>query len=289
MLRRLGSALTAVLLAITVAIISPPVATAAPATPVTAPSRCPQPHPWPAGAPQRAVVAQLARTTGIRLVGPDWRDPAYLPMIRVVWQTLDVLACTDYLRHIAVLHPDFTLNAAPISGWAWGDWGLTRRGAVTLDFAKWRRARADHDDGRMVRLLVHELAHAWATDRGTSAYWATYQHLEARLGAISAYGARAATENFSEIVGYYVGRCARNNPYDTGRYAAYYGFVRQTVFGGREFGPAPGRAPDCSEPGSARIVPSPVSGSPAAGRVLASAAGQLPPGELRRPPGHRPL
>ena len=266
MLRRLGSALAAVLLALSLgaarlgdASASPPAGRAAVAQAVPAvtsvPTDCAPRRPWPEGENQALIVTELARNTGVRLTGPGWRDSAHLPMIRVVWQTLEGLSCTGYVQHIEKLNPGFTLNAAPISGWAWGDWGLTRSGAVTLDFAKWSRAIVDRDEGHMVRLLVHELAHAWATDRDSARYWSGYARLDARLGPISAYGGRAITENFSEMIGYYVARCAKHNPYDSARFRGYYDYVRTTVFGGREFGPAPGRTPDCSAPGNVRVVP----------------------------------
>lgn len=217
------------------------------------PRPCKAGHAWPDAAPGD-VVGLLQRNTGIALVGEEWTDPRYRPMVRIVWETLEGLSCTNYLRRVTMMHPGFALNAAPIGGYAWGDWGLTRSGAVTLDFGKWQQALDAGDPGRLVRILVHELGHAWATDRDGSSYWDQYLRIDAGLGPISAYGAKAVTENFSEIIGYYVARCARNNPYDTGRFAGYYDFVRAQVFGGREFGPKPGAPVNCSTTGTAPTV-----------------------------------
>ena len=62
------------------------------------------------------------------------------------------------------------------------------------------------------------------------------------------------TETFADVVGYYVGRCALNNPYDTGKFDAYYEYARDYIFDGKEFGPAPGTKADCSAPAKAKKV-----------------------------------
>lgn len=261
MIRRLAAAASAIGMAVALswqavapAAVASPVTQGAPAispAPTVAsitgvPTPCAQSHPWPDGASQASVVKQLSRNTGFNLTGAMWTQPQYLPMVKIVWQTLEGLGCTDYVRRVTILHPGFSLNAAAISGYAWGDWGLTKPGATTLDFHKWAQALAAGDPGRLVRILVHELGHAWDSDRDTAAYWRTYTALQKKQGAISAYGSRSVDENFSEIVGYYVARCAKDNPYNTGKFGAYYAFVKQTVFGGREFGPAAGRSVTCT-------------------------------------------
>ena len=40
-------------------------------------------------------------------------------------------------------------------------------------------------------------------------------------------------------------RCAKDNPYDTGKFNDYYEWVKTTIFAGREFGPAPGTKATC--------------------------------------------
>lgn len=215
------------------------------------PQPCLTTQSWPAQATPGQTRKQLAELTGIELVGPQWEDPKNRPLVRIVWETLGALACTDYLATITKNHPGFELNAAPISGWAFGDWGLTRPGAVTIDLAKWHEPYAAGDRGRLVRLLVHELGHAWARTPEAQKAYTRFESLYARTGNFSDYGRGSANENFSEVIGYYVARCAAKNPYDSavanrGQFDAYYALVRDEVFDGREFGPAVGRTPDCT-------------------------------------------
>lgn len=215
------------------------------------PRPCPSPQPWPAEASPSQTRQQLAERTGIDLVGPQWEEPKNRPMVRIVWETLGALSCTDYLTTITRNHPGFELNAAPISGWAFGDWGLTRPGAVTIDMAKWHEPYAAGDRGRLARLLVHELGHAYARTPEAQKAYTHFESLYARTGNFSDYGRGSANENFSEVVGYYVARCAAKNPYDSavanhGQFDAYYALVRDEVFDGREFGPKVGRTPDCA-------------------------------------------
>ncbi len=68
---------------------------------------------------------------------------------------------------------------------------------------------------------------------------------ELRDGILAHWRRAFAGETFSEIIGYYVARCANDNPYDDDKYAPYYSYVREHVFDGREFGPAAGEAISC--------------------------------------------
>ncbi|MEL4356563.1 MULTISPECIES: hypothetical protein [unclassified Luteococcus] len=218
----------------------------APGAPVTGiPQPCAAQHPFPEKATRAEVKRQLAANTGITLTGGAWTEAKHAPLVRIVWETLDGLSCTDYLKTITSNNKGFTLNAAPTRSWAWGDWGLTRRGAVTLDFAKWQEAYRAGDRGRLVRILVHELGHAWSQ---TPQAAATYQRFAVMYRSTGNFGPYAynQNENFSETIGYYVARCAAGNPYQDKKFAGYYGLVKQGVFGGREFGPAPGSRLDCS-------------------------------------------
>ena len=70
------------------------------------------------------------------------------------------------------------------------------------------------------------------------------------------------TETFADVVGYYVGRCALENPYDTGEYDAYYEFAKTYIFGGKEFGPAAGTRPECIVPTAGAQTPMPGTPSP---------------------------
>lgn len=238
----LGVALT------TMALVPSSAASAAPSVgdPVTGiPQPCVAKHPFPVGATPAEVKKQLAANTGIRLVGGWWDDAQYAPMVRIVWETLDGLNCTNYVSIIKSNNKDFTLSAGPTRSWAWGDWGLTRPGAVTLDFKKWQEAYQAGDKGRLVRILVHEMGHAWSQTPQAAASYQTFAGLYRSGGNFGPY-AYNQNENFSEIIGYYVARCALGNPYDNKKYAAYYALVKKDVFNGREFGPAAGTKATCS-------------------------------------------
>ncbi|MGO4957649.1 hypothetical protein ACTQ49_10330 [Luteococcus sp. Sow4_B9] len=224
------------------------------------PKPCATSHEWPSDASLDEIKTQLASNTGIKLVGSGWTDPANRPMVKIVWQTLEALSCTDYVTTITSNHPDFTLNASAISGWAFGDWGLTRPGAVTIDFAKWQAPYQAGDKGRLVRLFVHELGHAYSRTPEAQKAYNRFGTLYAATGNFSDYGRGSANENFSEVVGYYVARCAAQNPYDAkvrnqGQFDKYYELVKEEVFDGREFGPGVGKTPDCSL--TPRTTPSP--------------------------------
>lgn len=233
-----------------------------PVAPVTGiPAPCAPTHPWPGDdAGIEEIRAGITKNFGFRLTGPQWTD-ANRESIRILWETLDGIGCTTYLADLqAKAGGHVGLNAGRISGFAWGDWSLTKGGYVTLDFSKFTRAIESGDKGRLTRLVVHELAHVWNSDRDSNpGYWKAFKRLYAAEGKFSDYGARSVTETFGDVVGYYVGRCADNNPYDTGRFAAYYAFVRDNVFGGREFGPAPGVAPSCEVPAAAAAATAPTS------------------------------
>lgn len=191
------------------------------------------------------------------ITGPLW-TPRYRPSIRILWDTFDALSCTDYLQVITDKAPSIRVNAAPIRGYAWGDWSLTRPNHVTLDFAKFELALDAGDQGRLVRLIVHEFAHAWNSDRFSNPqYWQDFQALRNREGNFSDYAGSKTTEIFADVVGYYVGRCALNNPYDSSEYDAYYEFVQDSIFDGREFGPAPGEATNCELPADKAQMPLP--------------------------------
>lgn len=208
------------------------------------PQPCETTHEYPLEASPAQVRQQLQAWSGLKLTGPEWTKPNNRMIVRMVWQTLDGLGCTNYLATIKSAHPGFGLHAGPTRSWAWGDWGLTHHGVVTLDFAKWRTVQ-DDDPGRLVRILVHELGHAWSQTPGSQDVYNSFGSRYAQLGNFGPY-AYSKNENFSEVIGYYVARCAKDNPYDKAKYAPYYEYVKKNVFAGREFGPAPGTKASCA-------------------------------------------
>lgn len=230
-----------------------------PAPPVTGiPSPCPSTRPYPADASIGELKKQLADTFGFKLTGSQWTE-ARRPSIKILWETLDAIECTPYRADLqAKVTGTVGLNAAHISGYAWGDWSLTKTGYVTLDFGKFQRALDSGDEGRLVRLVVHELGHVRNSDRFRKPeYWTAFTKLFRKEGRFSDYAGRSVTETFADVVGYYVGRCALDNPYDTGRQDAYYEYAKTYIFGGKEFGPPPGEKPTCTLPAKGAEAPMP--------------------------------
>ncbi len=233
-----------------------------PVAPVTGvPSPCPTTYAWPGDDVSiDQIKAGITANFGFQLTGGKWTDANREP-IRILWQTLDAVGCTSYVKDLqGKVNGNVGLNAGSISGFAWGDWSLTRSGYVTLDFTKFKQAIDSGDEGRLTRLVIHELAHVLNSDRGSDpGYWAEFKRLYSKQGRFTTYAGSSVTETFGDVVGYYVGRCAANNPYDTGRFDAYYDFAKDYIFGGREFGPAPGTTPDCSIPAAAFAAEGPAS------------------------------
>lgn len=216
--------------------------------PVTGiPDPCAARFAWPADATPTHTRNLLQKNFGIRLVGDWWTDPQYRPMVKIVWQTLDAVSCTDFVTLTrAKVNNTLTIAAAPTRSWAWGDWGLTRPGALTFDFAKWQQALDEGDPGRLVRLVIHEMGHAYNVDRGQDpAYWASFRRLYASEGRFSDYG-HNDMETYADVLGYYVARCAKNNPYDKPGNEKYYEWARTQIFQGVEFGASPGTPASCS-------------------------------------------
>ena len=216
---------------------------------------CAVTNPFPEDASTSEVVDQLADTFGFKLAGRGWTKQ-HRESIKILWETLDAVGCTDYLEDLqGKVSGTVGLNATSIRGYAWGDWSLTRSGYVSFDFTKFQKAIDSGDTGRLSRLITHELAHTLNSDRYSNPeYWRDFTRLHQREGRFSKYAGSSVTETFADVIGYYVGRCALNNPYDTGKYDAYYEYARDYIFDGKEFGPAPGTTADCSAPAKAKKV-----------------------------------
>ncbi|WP_423860293.1 hypothetical protein, partial [Arachnia propionica] len=120
-------------------------------------------------------------------------------------------------------------------------------GYLTFDFTKWKEAVDLGDIGRLSRIVIHEFTHIFNADRDSNPkYWTEFQGLAAKQEVFSSYAGRNNLETLPEVVGYYVARCAKDNPYDTGKFNAYYEWVKTNIFAGREFGPAPGTKASCN-------------------------------------------
>lgn len=248
----------------------------APVAPVTGiPTPCPTLHPWPGDDVAVATVTdQFAETFKFKLSGSQWTS-ANRESIKILWETLDAVSCTGYVKDLqSKVSGTVGVNAARIGGFAWGDWSLTKTGYVTLDFSKFQRALDSGDEGRLVRLVIHEMGHVLTSDRYSNPdYWNDFERLFRSEGRFSDYARGSVTETFSDVVGYYVGRCALDNPYDSGKYDAYYAFARDRIFGGKEFGPAPGEKPNCVVPAHGAEAPQP-GAEPSADTWVEAVAGE---------------
>jgi hypothetical protein len=211
--------------------------------PVVIPDACTAVHPYDAAQSMAALQSGIEANWGFTLTGKYWADETYRPIVAVIWHTLDAISCTPYLDALHAKAGVLGLYATSIGGWVAGDYGLTRADTVSLDFPQ-LLTNYQTDPGHVSRLFVHEMTHAYSRDRGTNpAYWADFSALYAKNGRFGSYGG-SSSETFSEVVGYFVARCAANNPY-TPSEAAYYDFVKAEIFGGKEFGPALGQPLSC--------------------------------------------
>jgi len=218
--------------------------------PVVAPDACAVAHPYDAASSLTDVTSGIETNWGFKLSGKYWTDETYRPIVAVIWRTLDAISCTPYLDTLHAKVGTLELSATSIGGWVAGDYGLTKADTVSLDFPQ-LLTNYQTDPGHVSRLFVHEMTHAYTRDRSSNpAYWADFTALFAKNGRFGTYG-YSASEVFSEVVGYYVARCAANNPYTVSE-AAYYNFAKNEVFGGKEFGPALGQPPVC---GAAATTP----------------------------------
>ncbi len=230
-----------------------------PVAPVTGiPNPCAPTFPFPEDASISELKDGITTNFGFKLTGSQWTEERR-PSIKILWETLDAMECTSYRKDLqAKVDGNVGLNAARISGYAWGDWSLTKGNYVTYDFSKFQKALDSGDEGRLTRLVAHELGHVLNSDRYSEPeYWQTFKKLFAKEGKFSSYAGGSVTETFADVIGYYVGRCALDNPYDTGKYDAYYEYAKTHVFGGKEFGPAPGEKPNCTTPSADAEAPMP--------------------------------
>ena len=74
-----------------------PVAPAAPSPVEGVPQPCAPRHAWPEQASMKQIRARLSAAHGIKLTGEMWNDPSYREVVRLIWQGLDAVSCTDFL------------------------------------------------------------------------------------------------------------------------------------------------------------------------------------------------
>lgn len=193
------------------------------------------------------ITGRAQQQWGLNLTGPQWQHDDYRPVVKLFAETIDSVDCTDYLNRVKAGNGgQLEISSQPTRSWAWGDYGLTRPNVLTLDFEKFRQGYADGDRGRLVRLIIHEMAHSLNADRFSEpGYWTAYNSVWAATGPVSDYGS-TTTESFADAVGYYVARCAADNPYDSRAKIPYYEYVKNHIFGGREFGGAVGERQSCA-------------------------------------------
>ncbi|MGJ3509633.1 hypothetical protein [Enemella sp. A6] len=222
---------------------------ARPAAPVAGiVSPCTVDQQFPEGSSMSQIKAAMEKRWGLKLIGPGWEDPQYLPVVKVIWQTLDAVDCTPYLDNIREkVGGPIRINADNLRGYAWGDWGLSKPSVMSVDFAKMYGGYQNGDVSRISRVFIHELAHVHNVDRGGSPkYWREFNQLYNTEGSVAEYDkGKDITETYAESVAHYVVRCSTDNPYSTPGNAKYYDFVRKNLFNGREFGPTSGQSPTC--------------------------------------------
>ncbi len=210
---------------------------------VIIPAPCSASNPYDPAMSMTELRDGIAQNWGFQMVGSYWIDPTYRPLVKVIWQTLDAISCTPFLDTVhATTGGQLSLNATVVSGWPAGDYGLTKGNSVSLDFPQLLTSYQT-DPGHVARLFVHELTHAYSLNRGDNpSYWVDFNRIYAKNGRFSNYGSDAS-EVLSEVVGFYVARCAANNPYAPSE-NDYYQFAKK-IFGGKEFGPALGQPLVC--------------------------------------------
>lgn len=224
---------------------------------------CSLDHPYPADESTEAIVAGIEEHWGLVLQSADksWTDDSRRDILRIFWETLDAVDCTEFLDTVRDKNGGSLAVRAgtPVYG-GWADYGLTQPGALTIDPDEQQAGIDRGIEENVAQNLIHELGHAYSNDRRDDApaehpsYYANYVGIHGEQGGMSRYGNTSQSENFADVLGFYVARCAPEafetggellpNPYDGG-FGDYYAYARDVVFGGKEFGPAPGSAATC--------------------------------------------
>lgn len=223
---------------------------------------CSADHPFPAETGTDAIIAGFQDNWGLALQPADksWTDASRTDLLAIMWETLDAVDCTPFLETVLDKNGgSLSVHAGTPMYGGWADYGLTHPG-LTFDPDKQQGGIDNGIPENVAQNLIHELGHAYSNDRVDAnpsqhpGYYADYHALYGQHGGLSNYGQTAESENFADVLGFYVARCSQEafetggellpNPYDGG-HGAYYAFARDQIFGGKQFGPAPGTAATC--------------------------------------------
>lgn len=205
-------------------------------------------QPFPEGSSNEEVISAMETRWSFDLEDGafSWRDPRFLPNLKVLWDTLSAVECTPFLQEIYDKHGGRMSIYGTYAAAAGGDYGLTHTSALSLNLEWILNQINAGTPAKASWLYIHEMSHAYNNDRfnsPTPEYWVEFQRLHNSLPAISGYGSGDPEEHFADVNGYYVARCALEdggpNPYSessSGR-TEFYQFAKNIIFGGQEFGP----------------------------------------------------
>lgn len=220
-------------------------------------------RPYPEGSSAAEVRQLIKENHGLTFADAkySWSDPVAAPTLRAFWEGLEKVSCTAFAEHVSeAAGSGFAVVADENAGGVWGHY--REDGLLHIDVDQ----IGEQSPETLAWLVIHELSHPWSAQR--DATYSSYLALAEQQGPLTPYGRVALdqsiaagdgpdwNENFADMVAHYVARCSglqmhtelsndQRNPYDSGRYDAYYAWTAEHVFGGVEFGPAPGEQPSC--------------------------------------------
>ena len=201
--------------------------------------------PFPDGDSMEQIISAMESRWGFTFEDGSysWRNTRYKPVVEIWWDTLSAVECTPFLTDVNSKNGGGLPIYAQDIGVYWGNYGLTYPGALSINVENQLSGVNNGIPEKVSQNIIHELGHAYNNDRGSNpAYWVDHNQIYNSSGPISGYGASSITENFADVVGYYVARCsgesfgsAGPNPYASG-HTEFYNLAKE-IFGGVEFGP----------------------------------------------------
>ncbi len=207
-----------------------------------------QSQPFPQGQSGAQIVAAMEGRWKFDLIDGNlsWADSRFLPVLKIWWDTLSAVECTPFINEINRKNDgSLKIMATSCIGGLWGTYGLECfPGGLAINIANQQGGIDRGIPHTVTQNIIHELGHAYNNDRGSNPpYWTQYVSIYNSVGGLSGYGRSSITENWSDVLGFYVARCADEvfsgsgpNPYSIG-YTEFYNFAKTQVFGGVEFGP----------------------------------------------------